>query len=87
VALLLETGLPMGAGLLLGLILAAAAAVTTRPDLDLAAGSPPGPLIAVPTTVLVTVFAVVTGVALASSAFAQFRVVRAKPGEVLRTAG
>lgn len=84
-ALILETALPMGAGLLLGLLLAAVATAVTRPELDLAPGAPPGPLIAVPTGVLVTVLAVVVGVAAASSAFAHTRAVRAKPGEVLRT--
>lgn len=83
-ALLLETGLPMAVGLLFGLLLAAVATWTGRGDLDLAAGSPPGPLIAVPGGVLVAVLTAVTVVALASGAFAQFRTVRAKPGEVLR---
>jgi putative ABC transport system permease protein len=84
VALMLETGLPMGVGLLFGLLLAAIAAWTGRADLDLVAGSPPGPLIAVPGGVLVAILGAVTVVALGSAAFAQFRVVRARPGEVLR---
>ncbi|GIJ68274.1 hypothetical protein Voc01_031910 [Virgisporangium ochraceum] len=84
VALVLETALPMGAGLLFGLLLAAAATAATRSELDLAPGSPPGPLIAVPTGVVLTILAVVVGVAAASSAFAHVRTVRAKPGEVLR---
>ena len=85
VALVLETALPMGAGLLLGLLMAGAATAATRAELDLAPGSPPGPLIAVPTGVLLTMLAVVAGVAAASSTFAYVRAVRAKPGEVLRT--
>jgi putative ABC transport system permease protein len=83
-ALLLETGLPMGVGLLFGLLLAAVAAWTSRADLDLAAGSPPGPLIAVPAGVLVAILGAVVVVAAGSGAFAQYRVARAKPGEVLR---
>jgi len=83
-ALLLETGLPMGVGLLFGLLIAAVAAWTSRADLDLAAGTPPGPLIAVPGGVLAAILGAVTVVALASGAFAQYRVVRARPGEVLR---
>jgi putative ABC transport system permease protein len=85
VALVLETALPMGAGLLFGLLLAAVATAATRSELDLVPGSPPGPLIAVPTGVLLTILAVVAAVAAASSAFAHVRTVRAKPGEVLRT--
>jgi putative ABC transport system permease protein len=84
-ALLLETGLPMGAGLLFGLLLAGVAAWTGRGDMDLAAGSPPGPLIAVPAGVLVAVLGAVVLVAAGSGAFAQYRAVRAKPGEVLRS--
>jgi putative ABC transport system permease protein len=84
-ALFLETALPMAAGLAIGLILAAVATWTGRGDLDLAATSPPGPLIAVPTGVLAAVFAAAVGISLVSCAFAQFRVVRADPAEVLRT--
>ena len=82
IALNLFAGLVMAAGLLL----AGAATAATRSELDLAPGSPPGPLIAVPGGVLATILAVVAGVALASGAFAQFRAARAKPGEVLRGA-
>jgi putative ABC transport system permease protein len=85
VALMLETGLPMGAGLLFGLLLAAVAAWTGRADLDLATTSPPGPLIAVPGGVLLAILGAVAVVAAVSAAFAQFRVVRARPGEVLRS--
>jgi putative ABC transport system permease protein len=85
VALVLETAVPMGAGLLFGLLLAGAATAATRSELDLAPGSPPGPLIAVPTGVLATVLAVVVAIAAVSSIFAHVRTVRAKPGEVLRT--
>ena len=72
--------------LLLGLLMAGAATAATRSELDLAPGSPPGPLIAVPTGVLLAILAVVAGVAAASSTFAHVRADRAKPGEVLRTA-
>jgi putative ABC transport system permease protein len=83
-ALYLEIAAPLLAGLATGLALAAGMVWVGRGRFDLAPGIPPGPLVAVPGGLALALAAAAALVSVGSALFAQRRVGRANPAQVLR---
>jgi putative ABC transport system permease protein len=83
-ALLVELALPLGAGLGIGLALALGFTYAFSAGFDVDPSLPPKTLITLPFAVITGIAAAVVVVTLLSSGFAQLRVARANPAEVLR---
>lgn len=84
--MLVELALPLGAGLCIGLALALGFTYAFSAGFDVDPSLPPKTLITLPFAVITGIAAAVVVVSLLSSAFAQLRVARANPAEVLRDA-
>jgi putative ABC transport system permease protein len=83
-ALLVELALPLGVGLGLGLAIAVSLTYAFSAGFDVDPTLPPHTLITLPTAVIAGIAAAVAVVAVLASSFAQLRVGRANPSEVLR---
>ena len=83
-ALLVELALPLAAGLGIGLAIALGLTYALSASFDVDPSLPPKTLITLPFAVITGIAAAVAAVSVLSSGFAQLRVARAKPAEVLR---
>jgi putative ABC transport system permease protein len=83
-ALLVELALPLVAGLAIGLGVALSLTYAFSAGFDVDPSLPPHTLIALPIVVIAGIAVAVALVATLASGFAQFRVARANPSEVLR---
>jgi ABC-type lipoprotein release transport system permease subunit len=83
-ALLVELALPLTAGLGIGLAIAVGLTYALSASFDVDPSLPPKTLITLPFAVITGIAAAVAAVSLLSSGFAQLRVARANPAEVLR---
>jgi putative ABC transport system permease protein len=86
-ALTLEVSLPLLAGLLGGLAMTAAIVAVVREDIDVSPRIQPDTVLAVPWNTIGVTAAAVAGLALVAAAYADRRIVRANPAEVLRDSG
>jgi putative ABC transport system permease protein len=85
-SLAVELGLALFGGLVAGLAIAAGLAAALTGAFDINPGLVPETVLAIPVGTIVTIVATVALVAVASTLYAQLRVTRARPGEVLRDA-
>jgi putative ABC transport system permease protein len=83
-ALLVELSLPLLAGLLTGLLLAAGLTAALRRGFDVNPIAPPSTVLAIPYGPLVSIATGVALIAAVAARYAQQRIVRANPAEVLR---
>ncbi|HKD97122.1 MAG TPA: FtsX-like permease family protein, partial [Micromonosporaceae bacterium] len=83
-ALLIELGIPLTAGLIGGLALAAALAKALSSNFDVDVALPPGTILSVPVTVVAGIAIAVLVLATGAASYAQARIGRANPSEVLR---
>jgi len=85
-ALVRELALPLGAGLVGGLAIAAALVAAVRADIEINPGIPPGTVVAAPTGTVAATAGAIAVLTLLAAAYAQRLVARADPAEVLRDA-
>ncbi|HKD98071.1 MAG TPA: FtsX-like permease family protein, partial [Micromonosporaceae bacterium] len=83
-ALLIELGIPLTAGLIAGLALAAGLAKALSGNFDVDVAVPPGTILSLPLQVVVAIAAGVLVLAAVAASYAQLRIGRANPSEVLR---
>ncbi|HEX6499919.1 MAG TPA: FtsX-like permease family protein [Micromonosporaceae bacterium] len=83
-ALVTELAVPLTVGLVAGLALTAGLVAALAREFTVDPDSPPGTLVAVPTTTVSVLIAAVAVVAIGAASLAQYRVSRANPSEVLR---
>jgi putative ABC transport system permease protein len=83
-ALVAEVALPLALGLGGGVALAAAIVTAVRSEIEINPLTPPGTVLAVPVATLVAAAAAIVALALVAAAYADHRVARADPAEVLR---
>ena len=74
-------------GLITGLGASSIAAYALRHDFDVDPSLPPGGLLTLPVSAMIGIAVTVVVVMFAASGYAQFRVVRTNPSEILRDAG
>lgn len=86
-AVLWELGTPLTVGLVSGLSASSIAAYGLRHNFDVDPSLPPGGLLTLPVTAMVGIAVAVVVVTFAASGYAQLRVVRTNPSEILRDAG
>ncbi len=85
-AVLWELGTPLAVGLITGLGASSIAAYTLRHNFDVDPSLPPGGLLTLPIAAMIGIAVAVVVVTFAASGYAQFRVVRTNPSEILRDA-
>lgn len=83
-ALLIEIGIPLVAGLIGGLILAAGLAKALSGNFDVDVSIPPGTILSVPVAAVIAIGVAVLVLAVLAATYAQLRIGRANPSEVLR---
>jgi len=83
-ALLIELGIPLTGGLVGGLVLAAGLAKALSANFDVDVTVPPGTILSAPVQVVLAIAAGVLVLAAAAAMYAQLRIGRARPSEVLR---
>jgi putative ABC transport system permease protein len=83
-ALVRELALPLGAGLVGGLGIAAALVAAVRADIEINPDVPPDTVVAAPTATIAGTTAAIALLTLLAAAYAHRRVARADPAEVLR---
>jgi putative ABC transport system permease protein len=81
-----ELGTPLVIGLVIGLGTSSIAAYALRSNFDVDPSLPPGGLLTLPVAAMIGIAVAVAAVTFAASGYAQFRVVRANPSEILRDA-
>ena len=86
-AVLWELGTPLAVGLVSGLGASSIAAYELRHNFDVEPSLPPGGLLTLPVAAMIGIAVAVVVVTLAASGYAQLRVVRTNPSEILRDAG
>jgi putative ABC transport system permease protein len=83
-ALLIELGVPLVAGLVGGLALAAGLAKALSGNFDVDVAVPPGTIVSIPVQVITAISVGVLVLATVAASYAQLRIGRANPSEVLR---
>ncbi len=83
-ALLIEIGIPLIAGLIGGLILAAGLAKALSGNFDVDVSIPPGTILSIPVLAVILIGFAVLALAGLAATYAQLRIGRANPSEVLR---
>jgi hypothetical protein len=86
-AVLWELGTPLVIGLIGGLGASSIAAYALRHNFDVDPSLPPGGLLTLPIAAMIGIAVAVVVVTFVASGYAQFRVVRTNPSEILRDAG
>ena len=86
-AVLWELGTPLVIGLVTGLGASSITAYVLRHNFDVDPSLPPGGLLALPVAAMIGITVAVVVVTFAASGYAQLRIVRTNPSEILRDAG